>query len=347
MSTSVKPRKKKVKKVSKSKTKAPKLEPEKLPYFEDKTPYFDEHYELVNRVNICQNGEICTIRVKQDKCLVAGKFVTPVLNPYVKREYRIHCLLDHQNVIKAFESFAYMKPGYSISLRHEVLVMEYADGGTLYHHIAHRNGGFNPSQIPGLILQITEGLAYIHDRGFIHRDIKPANILMVNGTPKIADFGLAVAISPNRYKRFTGVLGTAPYHAPEMLAGIHYDKRYDVWSLGVTITVMVLGKNIFGINGASHLTRLDKRIDCLKKILQKTGVPKISDFRKLRSSETFMYANFPPLPPEQPYFLEFLRETLGNAGHDFLMRCLTVAPRRRYTSQQLLNHPYLASLIGY
>uniref|UniRef100_A0A7E4ZZL1 Protein kinase domain-containing protein n=1 Tax=Panagrellus redivivus TaxID=6233 RepID=A0A7E4ZZL1_PANRE len=334
MSMAKKHSKKTVKKVSKPKT-------PKIPKVEEKQSYFDEHYEDVRSVTSGFTGEIFTMKVKKDRKKVAAKFVY-YTNKNDELEFQIHCLLDHPNILKTIESFVHYKYAYRIMFKQLVLVMEHADGGTLYQYVKKYKIWCKPSEIQGLVLQITEGLTYIHKRGFIHRDIKPGNILIVKGVPKIADFGLAAAIPANGFLQHSGLQGTPAFIAPEMLCNLSYTNTFDVWSLGVTITVMVFGEDFFGIKSWLQMAEVDKPAYCLKKILAETGVPKESDFPDLRDTDAFRYANFgEPLPPERPDFLEPLREALGDDGLDFLYCCLTVAPSLRYTSEQLLDHPYL------
>lgn len=86
------------------------------------------------------------------------------------------------------------------------------------------------------------GISYCHEKGLVHRDIKPANFLL--GGPegdkvKLCDFGLSVKIPQTGV--LTGVCGTAPYVAPEMLQVPGYLNSVDVWSLGVTAYLILFG----------------------------------------------------------------------------------------------------------
>jgi len=77
---------------------------------------------------------------------------------------------------------------------------------------------------------------HIHQAKIIHRDIKPVNILMTHdGTPKIADFGIAKLLDPENLKRnHTPACGVHKYMAPEFFNGV-YDYPADIYALAVTL----------------------------------------------------------------------------------------------------------------
>ena len=90
--------------------------------------------------------------------------------------------------------------------------------------------------------KIASALDYAHNKGLIHRDIKPANIIITNGGGiKVADFGIAKAVSSTRTK--TGViLGTPSYMSPEQIMGHTIDPRSDIFSLGVLLYQLLTGR---------------------------------------------------------------------------------------------------------
>ncbi len=99
-------------------------------------------------------------------------------------------------------------------------------------------------------IEITEAVAsaldYAHRHGVIHRDIKPANILLHDGQPVVADFGIALALSAAGGRRLTETglsVGTPEYMSPEQAAGDRsVDARCDVYSLGCVAYEMLLGQ---------------------------------------------------------------------------------------------------------
>ena len=94
--------------------------------------------------------------------------------------------------------------------------------------------------------QVQQGLAHAHERGIIHRDLKPGNIwLTEDGTAKIGDFGLAVALDRSRLTMEGMMVGTVAYMPPEQALGRQPDARSDLYSLGCVTYEMVTGRAPF------------------------------------------------------------------------------------------------------
>jgi TolB-like protein/predicted Ser/Thr protein kinase len=95
-------------------------------------------------------------------------------------------------------------------------------------------------------VQIGEGLARAHESGITHRDIKPANIMVTDrGEVKIVDFGLAKLGGTTKLTKAGTKLGTVEYMSPEQARGAGVDHRTDIWSLGVVLYQMIVGRPPF------------------------------------------------------------------------------------------------------
>ena len=129
-----------------------------------------------------------------------------------------------------------------------------------------------------IIMQISKALGYAHKNNVIHRDIKPENILMsFDGTPKIADFGLAKDLTSEQNLTLTGnLIGTRGFIAPEQLLGEKIYFESDVYSLGATLYKIISGKYPFPVEPDENLKQLIEKVTKTEpKLLKKLDQDKI------------------------------------------------------------------------
>ena len=100
-----------------------------------------------------------------------------------------------------------------------------------------------------IAIQTAQGLQAAHERGIVHRDIKPANLMVAGSGSKqlvtIMDFGLAQLADRSKLTKSGTTLGTPIYMSPEQAQGEESDQRTDIWSLGVVLYEMVVGRAAF------------------------------------------------------------------------------------------------------
>ncbi len=130
------------------------------------------------------------------------------------------------------------------------LVLEYVEGPTLAE--LNRKGPIAPAEVQRIALMIAQAVEAAHEKGIVHRDLKPANIKLSKGeVVKVLDFGLAKAMheaQPTLSGETTQqgiILGTPSYMSPEQALGGPIDPRSDIWSFGVLVSEMLLGKRLF------------------------------------------------------------------------------------------------------
>jgi serine/threonine-protein kinase 24/25/MST4 len=121
------------------------------------------------------------------------------------------------------------------------IVMEFVDGGSLHDKIK-KSGPFSEAQIAYVMGEVLKGLEFLERENKFHRDIKGANVLISKvGRVKLADFGATRELTGS-VKAARTFVGSPYWVAPEMLLQNTYDKKVDIWSLGITCLEMATGR---------------------------------------------------------------------------------------------------------
>ncbi|MFL6466885.1 MAG: protein kinase domain-containing protein, partial [Pyrinomonadaceae bacterium] len=175
--------------------------------------------------------------------LLPSEFSTdPDRKSRFKQEARVVSALNHPNVITIYE--------IGENEHGSFLATEFVDGKTLREVI--KNDSLTLFRILKIVEQVANGLVAAHQAKIIHRDIKPENIMVRRDSiVKVLDFGLAkpsVQIDGENgaNKTIPGtVMGSARYMSPEQARGLIVDERTDIWSLGVVLYELLVGKSPF------------------------------------------------------------------------------------------------------
>ena len=121
------------------------------------------------------------------------------------------------------------------------IVMEYVEGKTLKQLIKKR-GNITLSEAIDIMLQLTEGITEAHESYIIHRDLKPQNILIKeDGTIKVTDFGIAMALNATQLTQTNSVMGSVHYLPPEQASGKGSTIRSDIYSMGIMFYELLAG----------------------------------------------------------------------------------------------------------
>ncbi|XP_064173932.1 mitogen-activated protein kinase kinase kinase kinase 3-like isoform X10 [Anguilla rostrata] len=187
------------------------------------------------------------------------------------------------------------------------ICLEYCGGGSL-QDIYHVTGPLSESQIAYVSRETLQGLYYLHHKGKMHRDIKGANILLTdNGYVKLADFGVSAQITATLAKR-KSFIGTPYWMAPEVAAVERkggYNHLCDIWAVGIT---------------AIELAELQ---------------PPMFELHPMRALFLMTKSNFQP-----PKLKDKLKWT--NNFHHFVKVALTKNPKKRPSTEKLLQHPFVS-----
>jgi len=152
------------------------------------------------------------------------------------REARAAARLSHPNVVSVFDQGDDDGTVF--------LAMEYIPGHTL-RDLIRKESPMSPARALAVIDPMLSALAAAHQAGMIHRDVKPENVLLADdGRVKVADFGLARAISAETQHTATGgvLIGTVSYLSPELVVDGKADARSDVYAAGVVLYEMLTGR---------------------------------------------------------------------------------------------------------
>jgi serine/threonine protein kinase len=197
-------------------------------------------YEIVGPIGKGGMGEVYRARDTRLDRDVAIKVSSTEFSERFSREARSIAALNHSNVCHLYD----VGPNY--------LVLEYVEGENLA-------GPMSFDEALPIVRQLIDGIEAAHEKNISHRDLKTANIRVTpGGAVKILDFGLAKAAEPEsggdpaNSPTFTMgatqagmILGTAAYMSPEQAKGKSADRRSDIWSFGVVVYELLVGRPPF------------------------------------------------------------------------------------------------------
>ncbi|RGB36917.1 kinase-like domain-containing protein [Rhizophagus diaphanus] len=159
----------------------------------------------------------------------------------------------HDNIIKFHGIAKFESDDQDDLLKKYLLVMEYADSGTLKDYLKKNFNNLTWDDKYNMAYQLSCAVLCLHDEGIVHRDLHPGNILVHRNTIKVADFGLSkrIGLASNQLKSF----GIIPYVDPKIFSKLgsnknstqlsSYNKKSDIYSIGVLLWVISSGQTPF------------------------------------------------------------------------------------------------------
>lgn len=150
------------------------------------------------------------------------------------REAQAAARLSHPNIVNIFD--------VGVTGEAHYIVMEYVPGSTLKDKIK-QEGHLSVNASLRIASDIARALSHAHTNNLVHCDIKPHNILMMaDGSAKVADFGIARAVTESTMTYSGNVVGSVHYFSPEQAKGTMITPKSDVYSLGVVLYEMLTGQ---------------------------------------------------------------------------------------------------------
>ena len=229
------------------------------------------------------------------------------------------------------------------------------------HRVIYSRQELTDEHIQYFIYQILRGTLYFHSANVVHRDLKPANILAnKNCDLKICDFGLDHGKIKDDDKTVLNLIENPSlpieysnniiyddskrelndrnisrwYRAPEaILSPDDYKKPVDIWSIGCILAELL---------GRQPLFPADNNLDELQKIISVLGSPSESDLEYINDTKIKTFVNRLAKRTKQSFNLMF--SNANPVALDLLGKMLTFSPKKRYTVEQCISHPYFEGL---
>uniref|UniRef100_A0ACD5URS4 Uncharacterized protein n=3 Tax=Avena sativa TaxID=4498 RepID=A0ACD5URS4_AVESA len=292
-------------------------------------------FERLNKINEGTYGVVYRAKDKKTAEVVALKKVKMEKEregfPLTSlREINILLSFHHPSIVDVKEVVV------GSSLDSIFMVMEYMEHD-LKGVMENMKQPYTQSEVKCLVLQLLEGVKYLHDNWVLHRDLKTSNLLLNNrGELKICDFGLSRQYG-SPLKPYTQLVVTLWYRAPELLLGAkEYSTAIDMWSVGCIMAELLAKEPLF--NGKTEFEQLDKI------------------FRTLGTPNEKIWPGYAKLPGvkvnfvKQPYnrlrekfpaaSFSGTRPNLSEAGFDLLNKFLTYDPEKRISADAALQHQW-------
>uniref|UniRef100_A0A1I7VY58 mitogen-activated protein kinase kinase n=2 Tax=Loa loa TaxID=7209 RepID=A0A1I7VY58_LOALO len=275
-------------------------------------------------------GVVSKVMHKPSKIIMARKLVHLEVKPSVRSQ-----ILKELDVLNKCNS-PYIVGFYgAFTDNNDISIcMEYMDGLSL-DVVLKKVGKLKESRVGRIAVAVIRGLSYLKDEHrILHRDVKPSNILVnSHGEIKLCDFGVSGMLIDSMANSF---VGTRSYMAPERLTGSHYNVQSDVWSFGLSLVELSVGRYPVPAPTAREYAELFNIPEEEVEFPEGTMPPSSATLSSPRTMAIFELLDYivneaPPLLPKNIFSDIFI---------DFVGRCVKKNPIERANLKTLSNHEF-------
>lgn len=302
----------------------------------------DERYEYMRQIGVGAYGVVCSCHDKKSNRDVAVKKVVNAFEDLIDakrivREIKLLRYFNHDNIISLIDI---PKPEGRTGFNDIYIITDLME--TDLHRVIYSRQELTDDHIQYFIYQILRGVLYMHSANIVHRDLKPANILANKSCDlKICDLGLGRGDVKDdndgistKNKDLTEYVITRWYRAPEViLCPSEYSKAVDIWSIGCIFAELL---------GRQPLFPGDHYLDQIQKIISILGTPKGDDLNYIKKEEAKEFLKKLAKRTKQTWSSLFPNS--NPVALDLLGKMLMFNPKKRYTVEQCLAHPYFEGL---